>query len=354
MALSVWNGPTPNITSVGNASPGRISSVANYDGSQYVDLTGGQTLGASTGGSTGGGGSTYSSGGGGGYTAPAPAPPKPTPEQIAASEAEFAVANQRAGEIGALKSEILARRQRANSIFDSLTAAVNSLTKEKRAALETQFADEQTRATENFTREGDQLQRTYAGRGLGDSSYKTEALDTAGKGYERAIKDLGTARQTGLAKVGSEAATNLAGINADRSSVNAANLDEILNSVRVTGVDNLGLKSYNLGELTDNVSTLRDLRNQIDDRIRKAEVQQAGFNTEQGFRGKLNQIAPYNGINQNLQSALSALVNSAAPKVVKDRLATAIINNYDPSNGQQWQNFYDTESEKLNTATSTE
>lgn len=239
-------------------------------------------------------------------------------------------------QIGGLRNEIIARRERANSIFDALTGAVSALAQEKRGQLESQFQQEQTRATEDFTTKGDELSRIYAARGLGDSSYRVNALDKASQEYQRAIQDLGQQKQTGLAKVGSEAAGAQARIGADKGALGAIRLDEV------------GRKP----DGTYDVNALVELRNNLDERIRNAEVQQTQFGTEAGFRGQLNQIAPYGGTVDALKSALTSLAQSAAPTVVKDRIATALIGNYAPQEGGVWQNFYDEESRKVASPTS--
>lgn len=254
---------------------------------------------------TGGGGGGAGTGGGG------------------ATSGDIASA-QNAQQVASLKNEIMSRRQRANSIFEALTGAVQALAQDKRGALEGQFAQEQGRATEDFTKEGDNLNWSYASRGLGDSSFRINAQEDASKMYSRAIQDLGTQRNTGLAKVGQEVAGRSARYSADRDSINSLNLDEI--GRRDDG--------------TIDSNALVDARNQLDNRIRELGVEQAEMGTEAGFRGKLDQVAPYTGVATQLKSALTSLVQSAAPKVVKDRLASAIISNYAPTDQATWEKFY--------------
>lgn len=264
----------------------------------------------------GGGGGQAPGGGGGGYGG------GPTAADIQAQK--------EAAEVAELKETIAARRAKANQIFSALTGAVQSLAQEKRGALEKQFATEQTQATEDFTVKGDELQRVYAGRGLGDSSYRINAVDRASQEYQRAIEDLGGQREAGLTKVGREAALANARIRADREALDAARLE---------------------GDEADDIGSLRELRDKLDARIREAEVQKVQFGTDKGFRGRLNKIAPYTGVGKNLKAALSSLINSAAPQVVKDRLASAIINNYAPEDSDVWQDYYDKESAKTESDT---
>lgn len=238
-----------------------------------------------------------------------------------------------AAQLGSLRSEITARRERANSIFDALTGAVSALAQEKRNALESQFATEQGRAVGDYLENAGTLARTYRARGIGDSSYKINALDRASSLQARALEDLGSQRLSGLSKVGGEAVGAQAKINADRSSIAGINLDEV------------GRKD----DGTYDTSKLIELRNDLDQRIRDAETQQAQFGKDAGFRGKLDQIAPYAGTTAALKGALQSLVQSATPPVVRDRIAAAIISNYAPQDASVWQNYYDQEKQKTTT-----
>lgn len=231
---------------------------------------------------------------------------------------------QNMADLANLRGEIIARRDRANSIFDALTGAVNSLTQERRGTLENQFQQQQGQAVKDFGEQSSNLSRAYQGRGLGQSSFKQNALDLAAQKEQQALQDLGTQRQSGLAQIGSEAANQLAGISADRGSLGF-------------DVNQIGLKDDGTFDLNE----LRDFRNKLDDRIRSAETQQVGLGTQAGFRGRLEQIAPYNGVADALRSALTGLVQSATPKPVQDKLASAIIGNYAPTDAQTWQKYYE-------------
>lgn len=228
-------------------------------------------------------------------------------------------------QIAGLRNEIIARRDRANSIFDALTGAISALAQEKRGGLEQQFQQQQQQATEDFTNQSGQLARAYRGRGIGDSSFKVNALDAAGNQFQRAIQDLGSQRQSGLAKVGSESEVALARLGADRGSLAGINIDEV--GRRDDG--------------TVDITKLAELRDSLDDRIRQAQVQQTELGTESGFRGKLDQIAPYGGTTEALRGALNSLIQAAVPKAVKDRLASAIISNYAPTDAGVWQQYYE-------------
>lgn len=276
-----------------------------------VGMLGGATLGAST-------------------TNTPPPPAAPTAPPSGGGRAAAGGPTGSSPQVAALRADIIARRERANSIFDALTGAVQALAQEKRGGIEGDFAREQGRAIEDSTNQLNTVARTYRGRGLGDSSYKVNALDEGATAQARALEDLGRQRESGLTQVGSEAETALARINADRGSVGGIDLAQV--GRREDG--------------TYDVNQLAELRNSLDERIREAEVQQTQFGTQAGFRGKLEKIAPYGGTVDTLKSALSSLVQSAAPKVVKDRLASAIISNYAPTDAQTWTNFYEEQSRR--------
>jgi hypothetical protein len=261
--------------------------------------SGGTSEGYTTGGSTGG------------YTSSGP------------SAAEIA-AQQQAQQVSDLQSQIVARRQAANQIFDALTGAVNALAQEKRSNYEQGYSQNVQRAGEDFTQQGDQLNNTYAARGLGDSSYRINAFDQAGQAYNRTLQDMGNQRNSDLANIGATAASQQASIGSDRASVNGTPLEQI--GVRSDG-------SYD-------VTALQNARDQLDQRIQAAQVQQAQLNTPSGYRGQLDQIAPNTQLNTQLQNALSGLIKAAVPQSVKDKLANTLISSYDPANAAYWQDVY--------------
>lgn len=292
--------------SLQGSSPSLQVTANPFGGGRLTQPSGsGYVAGASTG--------TSSGGGGGG-----------------APSAGDVASQQQAQQIASLKEEIIARRQRANSIFSALTGAVQALAKSKRGELEEGYVKETEGAEEDFTRQSQLIAGRYRGRGLGDSSYKSYALEDAGEDYEGTLEDLGQARQSGLAQVGSDTDTLLAQLSADKASVNYDKLNEV--GKRDDG--------------TYDPQKLIELRSKIDERIRELGVQQSQLKTSKGFRGSLDKIAPYGGITDSLRNSLTALANSAAPKIVKDRLANTIISNYAPTDAQTWTNFYEEQTKK--------
>lgn len=231
-------------------------------------------------------------------------------------------------EVASLRDEIISRRERANSIFDALTGAVSALAASKRGELEKGFQREQQTATEQFGTQSKDISRAYRGRGLGESSYRINALEDAGKAFQGALAQLGEQRTAGLGEIGGQLAGQLARIKADRGSMADLNLDE----------------------LGDDVGSLRQLRNNLDERIREAEIQQATARTPEGFAGQLNKVAPYGGTTNALKGALDSLLKSATPQTVKSALAQQIISNYDPDNEAFWKNYYEQEAIKAQVA----
>lgn len=248
----------------------------------------------------------------------------------AAPSASQIAAQQQAQQIATLREEIMSRRQRANSIFSALTGAVQALAQEKRGELEQGFAKESAGAEEDYTRNSQLIANRYRGRGLGESSYKEYALEDAGEDYQGTLEDLGAARQKGLSQVGSDTDSLIAQLNADKESVNYDPIAEV--GKREDG--------------TYDPQKLIELRSKIDERIREAGVQEAQLKTGAGFRGSLDKIAPYGGIVETMKNSLAALAKSAAPKVVKDRIAETIIGNYAPSDAGTWRSFYEEQNKK--------
>lgn len=271
---------------------------------------GGQAvLGSNTGGpAPSSGGQPYGGGDGGGYGAPA----GPTQEQLDA---------QRATE---LRKVIGAKRNRLNQLFDALIDDVDRVTTARRRELQKSYDRELTESREGFTQKSDELVKTFAGRGLADSSYRIEGEANAATQFKRALDELGRQNQSALSELGQSAAEKNAAINADRESLSQINLDE----------------------LKDDVSGLTQARNQITKMIIEAQKQRSSLDTPSGYRGRLDKISPAQGQAQALRAQLDALIQSNTPQVVKDAIASGLIGNYGGVDKNVWQQYYQTAQQK--------
>ncbi len=265
------------------------------------------TLGANTGGpAPSSGGQPY--GGGGGYGAPA----GPSQEQLDA---------QRAAE---LRQVIGSKRNRLNQLFDALLNDVDRVTTARRGELQKSYDQELTNSREGFTQKSDELVKTFAGRGLADSSYRIEGEANAATQFKRALDELGRQNQAALGELGQSAAEKEAAIKADRESLSQINLDE----------------------LKDDVSGLTQARNQITKMIIEAQKQRSSLDTPSGYRGRLDKISPAQGQAQALRAQLDALIQSNTPQVVKDAIASGLIGNYGGVDKNVWQQYYQTAQQK--------
>lgn len=281
------------IASANLSSPARRGPAsANIPAGSGGD-SGGQAFGGTTGGVATGGGF-------GGAVDPAVA------EQAARAEA--------------LREQVLSRRGRANALFEALTGAVRGMAKAQRGEFEEGIAKQEGMARTDFQESVPGINRTYGGRGLLDSSYRVNAIDAAANALDRALAELGEERESGLARIGREAETELAAIGADRSSI----------------------ADLNLGEIGDDASQLVSLRNKLDDLIRTATQRRSTLRSSEGFRGRLNQIAPSGKATGALRQSLSNLAQAAIPQSVKNRVAEAVINTYigDSNDADKWRRFF--------------
>lgn len=258
--------------------------------------TGGQSYGAGTGGGDTSGGGTAG----------------PTQEELDA---------QRAAE---LRKVIGAKRNRLNQLFDALIDDVDRVTTARRRELQKSYDQELTESREGFTQKSDELVKTFAGRGLADSSYRIEGEANAATQFKRALDELGRQNQSALGELGQSAAEKRAAIGADRQSLAQINLDE----------------------LKDDVSGLTQARNQITKMIIEAQKQRASLDTPGGYRGTLNKISPAKGQADALKVQLDALIQSNTPQVVKDAIASGLIGNYGGVDTDVWQQYYQTAQQK--------
>lgn len=270
-----------------SAGSGGGSSGGN---SGYAPSSGGQAYGGDTGGGSAG----------------------PTQEELDA---------QRAAE---LRKVIGAKRNRLNQLFDALIDDVDKVTTARRRELQKSYDQELTSSREGFTQKSDELVKTFAGRGLADSSYRIEGEANAATQFKRALDELGRQNQSALGELGQSAAEKQAAINADRQSLAQINLDE----------------------LKDDVSGLTQARNQITKMIIEAQRQRSSLDTPGGYRGRLDKISPAKGQAQALRAQLDALIQSNTPQVVKDAIASGLIGNYGGVDTDVWQQYYQSQQQK--------
>lgn len=273
-------------------------------GNQSAGGGGTGILGARTGGQAYGG-NAQASGGGSGAAGP-------TQEELDA---------QRAGE---LRKVIGAKRNRLNQLFDALIDDVDRVTTARRGELQKSYDQELTSSREGFTQKSDELVKTFAGRGLADSSYRIEGEANAATQFKRALDELGRQNQSALGELGQSAAEKQAAINADRQSLAQINLDE----------------------LKDDVSGLTQARNQITKMIIEAQKQRSSLDTPGGYRDRLNKISPAKGQAEALRTQLDALIQSNTPQVVKDAIASGLIGNYGGVDTDVWNQYYQTAQQK--------
>lgn len=263
-----------------------------------ASTSGGQSYGGAS------GGQSY---GGGGASA------GPTQEELDA---------QRATE---LRKVIGAKRNRLNQLFDALIDDVDRVTTARRRELQKSYDQELTSSREGFTQKSDELVKTFAGRGLADSSYRIEGEANAATQFKRALDELGRQNQSALSELGQSAAEKQAAIKADRESLAQINLDE----------------------LKDDISGLTQARNQITKMIIEAQKQRSSLDTPGGYRGRLNKISPAQGQAKALQAQLDALIQSNTPQVVKDAIASGLIGNYGGVDTDVWQQYYQNAQQKV-------
>lgn len=209
-------------------------------------------------------------------------------------------------ELAAARSAIQERVAQANQIYNALFGDVNRLATERRGGLEKSFerqfdalADEELAGSENIL-------RTYAGRGLTDSSYRQNAQADAGKEYERVRADVGDERASKLAELGQYVNTTTGGLRA--------------------GQDYLGRVTEGLGSV-DDLNSLMSLRTSLDERIAQLGTDRAGLGTESDFIKSINKVAPATDRTQALRQRLTTIANAPTSPEEKSRIATGFINS---------------------------
>lgn len=237
-----------------------------------------------------------SSGGGAVYSGP-------TQAQIEAQQraAQEAADNAKRAELrGGIRNLI----QSMTSMYDLLHGDINNVAAEQRKGLQDKYNKETGALTDQFNQEMPAIGRGWASRGAYDSSYRVQGEQNATDAYGRQIEGLGTAKVADEGKIGTWAAQQRANIENDRGGVNA------------------------IGALIDSeqdINSLTQLKNQIDQRLRDNTAKRADYTTQGTARQSLMNSVPLTDNSGALGKVLGQIIQGEAPKALKIATAQQII-----------------------------
>ena len=208
------------------------------------------------------------------------------------------------------------------NVFNSLYADIDNTIKDKVGQLNTGYDQQVTDATNSYEKGVGQTGQIFGARNLGDSSYLSAAQDGISKDYQSEIGDLTSQRQSQLEELGRYGATQKAGFDATRNSLQSA-------------YDNMGGMDEN---------ALNPFAGTLDSTAANIGSQRANLGTQGDFINKLNAVTPAQQQFSNaLATKLKNLTTSSAPMYAKKQIAQGLIKTAtlnDPAAQDYWQNYF--------------
>lgn len=231
--------------------------------------------------------------------------------------------------VGTAQPDTTGLQNTARGLIQSIQNAYNSLTNNITPVVQdklNQYLSTYNQQTGDLNKSyGDtvgQTQNIFGARGLGDSSFLGNALDSATNTYNENLGDINTDKQNNLAAIGQYA--------------------NGLQNQASQGAAQYGSYLPNLGQYSS--SDLQSLNSSLQSALPQVQSTVNGIGTNQDFLNTLNQYAPQaNQGTSQLANQLQQLVTSSAPIFAKNQIASGIVNGanlQDPNAQSYWNNYY--------------
>jgi hypothetical protein len=186
-----------------------------------------------------------------------------------------------------------------NGLYDQIYNGINSYAQDQRGQLDNQFQTSQQDDAKQYSNAVDQTNGAFTGRNAFDSSYRGNAQQMNTDAYNKDLNQLNLSHDQGLQNIGHVVATQKAGLG-DRP-------------------------QFDLSQYND-VNSLTQLREALDQHITGLKGTQANLLTGGQLKAQLDQAAPVSGISSQLKGQLDKLVASSAAPEAKMGLANGYIN----------------------------
>lgn len=203
--------------------------------------------------------------------------------------------------------------------YNALNGTYDQIAHEKLNDLNKSYDQNVHTADQNYAATTGATQAAYGGRGIGDSSFTGNALDSEKGAYQQGLQSLSDQKNSNLAQIGQ---ANVSAKAADNN--NIASYQHIMNT---------------LGGMT--ADQLNELNNTLSGDELTVGNQQAGVGTNSSFINSLNALPGLQDTaSPALQQQLQAITNSSAPTAAQGAIAQATIARTDPNNAAYWLDYF--------------
>jgi hypothetical protein len=220
---------------------------------------------------------------------------------------------------GSAPGDIQSKINSINGLYSSIFGNLDRVATDKTNSTIKNYGDQNTQLGNDFAQNALQTANAYGGRGIADSSYYTNAKNTAKDIYDTNVGKLKTGQENDLAAIGQNLAQTKAGYNSTKSQI----------------------ESYvpKLGSMT--AADLVALGQNLDQIYRQATADSSGIGTTQDFLSKLSAITPYQQTGSDqLRANLDKIVKSNTTQSAKDSIAAGLINSTPGADNNTWMDYY--------------
>lgn len=213
---------------------------------------------------------------------------------------------QRIAQRDALRGEISSRGGQIDEVYNRLFGDLEALLKARSGELETQYGDQLSKASKQFTDALPMIESSYAALGAGDSTDVTRANKGAEEGFDETTKTIGSNKQKDLASIGQYGKETRAKFEADKTAAK---------------------RNVSRAGETEDVDALRGLRNDLESNIDAAGVTRATLGTEGSARKELSGLTQDAGRFDEVTNALDTILKSSMSGAVKQASVKAITDS---------------------------
>lgn len=225
------------------------------------------------------------------------------PAAVALPSAADLAAAKAAAKLEALRGDIRGKQDPILAAYEALFGELDTLARTRAGDIETAAGANVGKLTEGYTGALPGIDSSYASVGAYDSTNRGDARDTAKKGYETSVEEVGKTKQSDLAKVGQYADEQKSNWNADKDSI-----------LRLIG---------RVGE-TENEQDLYNARNEVENKLGTLGATRSTLNTDAGARGKLTELTGDAGRFDAIKGSLDNIINSSMSGGVKSAAVQAV------------------------------
>lgn len=232
----------------------------------------------------------------------------PSAADTAAARAAAAEA-ERAAKVRQYQGEVTSKLAAYNNMFGGLYGRINAAAADQEAKTRTNYGQQRQSLTDDYNAEVPQIDMSYYLSGAGDSSFKLGGLGKAEKAYTGSLSKVKQSEDTDLAAIGKELAGTTGKYQAQQKAIE---------NVRKQAAE------------SDDPAELKRLIADVTNNMLGLEADNATFDTEAGFRGKVQSVSKTDDL-APVRENLKSLMNGAANPALKRQIASDLIANANAS-----------------------